>query len=162
MLQNPLCPFFVLFCNVVATSDQRDFELIKKITDNLSQFAKANASIGKVYGLFSKFLELCAPLIKRKAGASIPENVASASSNTSRVDGDAPRPMKYLSADMFGQGPNALSGPVMRRETPSVPRSVEGLGWDDSLMWELFGNQPSLEWADSELWDTMTLLNSAS
>jgi hypothetical protein len=42
--------------------------MIKNITDDLRQFAKANVSIGKLYGLFSKFLDLCAPLIKPNQG----------------------------------------------------------------------------------------------
>jgi hypothetical protein len=30
-----------------------------------------------------------------------------------------------------------------------------------SLMWELFDNQPSLGWAESELWDAMAQLDAA-
>ncbi|CAI7591497.1 unnamed protein product [Penicillium pancosmium] len=150
MLLYPLSPFFVLFCNVVATSDQRDFEMIKKITDDLRQFAKANAPIGKLYGLFSKFLDLCTPLIKVNTG--LPSSGATISS----------LPNDPSNAMMFGRGDrimDTLPSPITSRASVSgIPQPMEG--WDDSLMWELFDNQPSLGWAESELWDGMSLLSS--
>lgn len=166
MLLFPLSPFFVLFCNVVATSDLQDFEMIKKITDDLRQFAKANASIGKLYGLFSKFLDLCAPLIKADtvSGPYESEPTPLAESRLSRkMRGHQAGPY----TDMFGrtadQVLNTLPvGTAVSRMTSDVPQpgeapSVEG--WDDSLMWELFGNQPSLGWTESELWDAMAQLD---
>lgn len=166
MLLFPLSPFFVLFCNVVATSDHQDFEMIKKITDDLRQFAKANASIGKLYGLFSKFLDLCAPLIKAEAvpGLCEGEPALPAESRLGRKTlGHQPGPY----TDMFGrtadQVLNTLSGGITAgRMTSEVLQSGEAHsveGWDDSLMWELFGNQPSLGWTETELWDAMTQLD---
>jgi hypothetical protein len=154
MLLYPLSPFFVLFCNVVATSDQRDFEMIKKITDDLRQFAKANAPIGKLYGLFSKFLDLCTPLIKGNTG------LTSSSVTISSLSNDP----SNLNIVMFGRADRAidtLPSPVTttsKAPTAGISQSMEG--WDDSLMWELFDNQPSLGWAESELWDAMTQLSS--
>lgn len=161
MLLYPLSPFFVLFCNVVATSDRRDFEMIKKITDDLRQFAKANASIGKLYGLFSKFLDLCTPLIKSNTGH--PSISAAGSSSSSEPSN--------LNVMMLGRGDQMLDStstgvdlpsPIAstNRATPGVGVSQPMEGWDDSLMWELFDNQPSLGWAESELWDAMTQLSS--
>lgn len=150
MLLYPLSPFFVLFCNVVATSDQRDFEMIKKITDDLGQFAKANAPIGKLYGLFSKFLDLCTPLIKVNTG--LPSSGATISS----------LPNDPSNVTMFGRGDrimDTLPSPITSRASASgIPQPMEG--WDDRLMWELFDNQPSLGWAESELWDGISLLSS--
>ncbi|KAJ5162263.1 hypothetical protein N7492_007655 [Penicillium capsulatum] len=160
MLLVPLSPFFVLFCSVVATSDRRDFEMIKKITDDLRQFAMANASIGKVYRLFSKFLDLCAPLIKKDPRTFPPQNASTSADN---VRGKAVSRMDSSYPDVFdrtGQNVSSLQSPAMSGGASSVSQSVEG--WDDSLMWELFDNQPSLEWADSGLWDSMAMLDAAS
>jgi hypothetical protein len=166
MLLFPLSPFFVLFCNVVATSDHQDFEMIKKITDDLRQFAKANASIGKLYGLFSKFLDLCAPLIKADAVSGLYESELAlpAESRLGRkMLGHQPGPYTDLLGRTADQILNTLSGGTSASKTASdIPDSGEAQsdqGWDDGLMWELFGNQPSLGWTESELWDAMAHLD---
>jgi hypothetical protein len=159
MLLSPLSPFFVLFCNVVATSDQRDFEMIKNITDDLRQSAKANVSIGKLYGLFSKFLDVCAPLIKPNQGMLESMSVFPVGGKTLGQSTSYP--------DVYGRMGDQvlhLPSPTTSRTASEIgqsgePQSVEG--WDDSLMWELFDNQPSLGWAESELWDAMAQLDAA-
>lgn len=146
----PLAPFFVLFCNVIATSNEKDFDMIQNITDDLHQFAGANASIGKLYKLFSKFLDLCAPLVKGP--------LEQPPATLARVE-SADKPTQNGSfTDIFGraadQAVETLQGPDPTTGDSTVPRAVEG--WDDSLVWELFNNQPSLGWAESELWGAMT------
>lgn len=132
--------------------------MIKNITDDLRQFAKANVSIGKLYGLFSKFLDLCAPLIK-------PNHGMLDSMSVFPVDGKVLGQTSFY-PDVYArtgdQVPHTLPSPMISRATSSMgqsgePQSVEG--WDDSLMWELFDNQPSLGWAESELWDAMAQLD---
>lgn len=159
MFITPLCPFFVLFCNVVATSDQQDFELIKKVTDDLRQFSKANASIGKLYGLFSKFLDLCAPLIKKNTASFLPDqNGAAFSGGIGAGEASLNRVDSYPDMlDRNNQMLHSFPSPMAGQGVSSGPQSVEG--WDDGMMWELFDNQPSLEWVDSALWDTMTQLD---
>ncbi|KAJ5336465.1 uncharacterized protein N7506_004487 [Penicillium brevicompactum] len=150
MLLSPLAPFFVLFCNVIATSNEKDFDMIQNITDDLHQFAEANASIGKLYKLFSKFLDLCAPLVKGP-----PEQPSTTLTRVESTD----KPTQDVSfTDIFGraadQAAETLKDADPTTGDPTVPRAVEG--WDDSLVWELFNNQPSLGWAESELWGAMT------
>ncbi|KAJ6032247.1 transcriptional regulator family: Fungal Specific TF [Penicillium herquei] len=163
MLLFPLSPFFVLFCNVVATSDHRDFEMMKKITGDLRQFAKANASIGKLYGLFTKFLDLCAPLIKTNPWSSSDSSIPDFHNNPN--SGETPSQMITSHAETACQGTNTLQplpSPGTNSTVSGVPQSVPSVeGWDDNLMWELFDNQPSLGWAESELWDAMTQLNAS-
>lgn len=160
MLLVPLSPFFVLFCNVVATSDHRDYEMIRTITDDLRQFAKANASIGKLCALFAKFLDLCAPLIKSNPPAGASEQFNASQHGNNPTERGFPGQLRSAYPDMLQQDArqvhNALPSPQPSSETFGVPPSVEG--WDDSLIWELFDNQPSLGWADSELWNAMTQL----
>ncbi|KAJ5334808.1 hypothetical protein N7452_007211 [Penicillium brevicompactum] len=143
-------PFFVLFCNVIATSNEKDFDMIQNITDDLHQFAGANASIGKLYKLFSKFLDLCAPLVKGP-----PEQPSTTLPGVESTD----KPTQDVSfTDNFGraadQAAETLKGSDPTAGDSTVSRAVEG--WDDSLVWELFNNQPSLGWAESELWGAMT------
>lgn len=159
MLLFPLSPFFVLFCNVVATSDHRDFEMIKEITGNLRQFAKANASIDKLYGLFTKFLDLCTPLIKGKDPWSSSEDTVPGFPGGLN-SGREPPPFGSPYTEMFGRNSDhtltTLPSPGPSRAVSDVPQSVPSVeGWDDNLMWELFDNQPSLGWAESELWDAI-------
>ncbi|KAJ6191538.1 hypothetical protein N7519_001559 [Penicillium mononematosum] len=157
MLLFPLAPFFVLFCNVIATSNERDFNMIKNITDDLHQFAEANASIGKLYKLFSKFLDLCAPLVKGNTEPSCSEQPAAAPSDANTAGNTEAQMASYT--DIFGRATGTdqslvrLGGTDSTGEGPTAPPSVEG--WNDSLVWELFDNQPSLGWAESELWNAM-------
>ncbi|KAJ5555013.1 hypothetical protein N7535_007455 [Penicillium sp. DV-2018c] len=151
MLLFPLAPFFALFCNVIATSNERDFDMIKNITDDLRQFAQANASIGKLYKLFSLFLDLCAPLVKGMSGGVRSEQPAAALSvgdmagnPEGRVGSYLPSIIRVTERDIASLRGADTTG------NPTATRSVEG--WDDSLVWELFDNQPSLGWAESELW----------
>jgi hypothetical protein len=128
MLLSPLSPFFVLFCNVVATSDQRYFEMIKNITEDVRQFAKANVSIGKLYGLFSKFLDPCAPLIKPNQGMLESMSVFPAGGKTLGQSTSYP--------DVYGRTGDQvlhLPSPTTSRTTYEVgqsgePQSVEGWG----------------------------------
>ncbi|KGO48458.1 Transcription factor, fungi [Penicillium expansum] len=158
MLLFPLAPFFVLFCNVIATSNEEDFNMIKNITDELHQFAEANASIGRLCKLFSKFLDLCAPLVKGNPEHSRSEHPAAALSDTETAGNTEGQMASHT--DIFDRAVDAdqalvsLRGAESTRGEPNAPPSVEG--WDDSLVWELFNNQPSLGWAESELWNVMT------
>ncbi|KAJ5967914.1 hypothetical protein N7501_004162 [Penicillium viridicatum] len=161
MLLFPLAPFFVLFCNVIATSNERDFNLIKKITDDLRQFAEANASIGKLYKLFSKFLDLCAPLVKGNPKPSRSEQPAAALSDANTAGNTEGQMASYT--DILGRAADADQALVSLGGTdstggPTASPSVEG--WNDSLVWDLFDNQPSLGWADSELWNVMSQFDS--
>ncbi|KGO75451.1 Transcription factor, fungi [Penicillium italicum] len=157
MLLFPLAPFFVLFCNVIATSDERDFNMIKNITDELHQFAEANASIARLCKLFSKFLDLCAPLVKGNPEHSHSEQPATALADADKAGNTEDQTVSH--ANMFSRAADpdqalvALGGTDTIEGEPSAPPSMEG--WDDSLVWELFNNQPSLGWAESELWNAM-------
>lgn len=123
--------------------------MIQNITDDLHQSAGANVSIGKLYKLFSKFLDLCAPLVK------------------AQIEHSAPTLARLEPANKFGQDEaytgvfdqaadrttvNTHGSDFTVRDS-ATPRAMEG--WDDNLVWELFDNQPSLGWAESELWSAI-------
>ncbi|KAJ5219959.1 transcriptional regulator family: Fungal Specific TF [Penicillium chermesinum] len=142
----PLTPFFVLFCNVVATSDHKDFEMMRNTTNDLRQFAEIHPPFRKLYGLFSKFMDLCAPLMEntqRPPSASL----LPAQNGPNNAHLAPPYPDIY---DRSVHQPNLLPSPIASKADSGA---VEG--WDDSLMWELFDNQPTIGWAESGLWDAM-------
>ncbi|PYH91574.1 hypothetical protein BO71DRAFT_459616 [Aspergillus ellipticus CBS 707.79] len=60
----PLSPYFVLFYNVVSTSNVRDFILMKDVTAGLSRFTAANPCIDKLHHFLESLLNLCSPLVE--------------------------------------------------------------------------------------------------
>lgn len=123
--------------------------MIHKITDDLHQFAEANASIGKLFKLFSKFLDLCAPLVNGQ-----PEQPTVTLSGTGPAD-KLDRAGSYT--DVFGRAADQAMASLQNSKSnagdSTTPRAMGG--WDDSLIWELFDNQPSLGWTESDLWNAM-------
>ncbi|KAL0256856.1 hypothetical protein SLS55_007665 [Diplodia seriata] len=67
LLFYPLTPFFILFCNVVATSNRDDFALMKAMTEDLSDFSDRSTSIERLQRLFTIFLGLAEPLLDEDA-----------------------------------------------------------------------------------------------
>jgi hypothetical protein len=64
MLSYPLCPFFVVFCNVVGTSNERDFQLLQAVTDGISTLVTENKYVNRLHRLCATLLSLCTPLVK--------------------------------------------------------------------------------------------------
>ncbi|KAH7351489.1 hypothetical protein BKA66DRAFT_475925 [Pyrenochaeta sp. MPI-SDFR-AT-0127] len=64
-LYHPLTPFFVLFCNVVATSNKEDFQTLKLVTSQLDDLVDLSSSIAKLQALFKAFVGLCSGLITK-------------------------------------------------------------------------------------------------
>ena len=54
-----LTPLFVLFCNVVATSDPNDFDTLERVTGELEGLVEPSTSIARLQTLFKSFIELC-------------------------------------------------------------------------------------------------------
>ncbi|KAH8667163.1 hypothetical protein BGZ61DRAFT_522230 [Ilyonectria robusta] len=59
VLLYPLCPFFTLFCHVVETGNESDFQLLKEVADGLSMFAEYIASVGNLQKLCNTLISLC-------------------------------------------------------------------------------------------------------
>ena len=58
-----MTPFYVIFCNVVGTSNMEDYQLLRDTTQGLQQFIDYNPAIARLYHLFTTFLNLCSPLV---------------------------------------------------------------------------------------------------
>jgi len=132
MLSYPLCPFFVVFCNVVGTSNAADFQLLQDVTDGISTLVSENKFVNRLHRLCTTLLGLCKPLVMN----SVPPPQA----YTAEVSGYPAMPV--------GTGP----------EQVNAAGDVEGFmasSWDDDMMWQLFQSQPSLDWFNADIPDPM-------
>lgn len=141
----PLCPFFVVFCNVVGTSNELDFQLLQAVTDGISALVTENKYVNRLHRLCATLLSLCTPLVK-------------SSGSQERNNMNAAIPGFSTQASM---GPSTLSG---ISNTPDTLGVAPGAGnsntdgflastWNDDMMWQLFQSQPSLDWFNADILD---------
>mgnify|MGYP006876458131 FL=1 len=64
LLVYPITAYFVLFCNVVATSDTDDFKLMTTIADCLTRIETTSRPIIQVRAIFCHFLSLAAQVFE--------------------------------------------------------------------------------------------------
>lgn len=178
MLSYPLCPFFILFCNVITTSNQGDFTLMQDITNGLSAFSGSTKYFARLYRLLSFLTRLSEPLVQLKSMVvpqlTSPEGHANIeyiqhwtskrthrqSVNTihrSSSDGNAyptwDNPTHWQTDDnLEGQcGLPFTIPPAGYAGDRSTPGEHSSLPWDDSRLLELFQTQPTLNWFDANV-----------
>ncbi|KAK7705492.1 hypothetical protein SLS57_010026 [Botryosphaeria dothidea] len=101
LLFYPLTPFFVLFCNVVATSHRPDFALMKSMTDDLAELADHSPSIERLHRLFTVFLSLAEPLLDEDIDEGATEPNGRATSSTRRRQHRRQRNSHGQALDMY-------------------------------------------------------------
>jgi hypothetical protein len=134
MLSYPLCPFFVVFCNVVGTSDARDFQLLQDVTDEISTLVTKNKYVHRLHRLCETLLGLSRPLVQPTA----PNSHASASVPIVQVAGSS---LPTLDAPVVLDTSNASANGFMTST------------WNDDMMSQLFQFQPSLDWFNADILD---------
>lgn len=145
MLSYPLCPFFVVFCNVVGTSSERDFQLLQAVTDGISALVTENKYVNRLYRLCTTLLSLCTPLVntsgpqdRSNMNAAMPRFSAQTSMQPSTLPSMSNTPdILNASSNIGGSSADAL--------LPST--------WNDDMMWQLFQSQPSLDWFNADILD---------
>ncbi|PYI36836.1 hypothetical protein BP00DRAFT_483160 [Aspergillus indologenus CBS 114.80] len=150
----PMTPFYVLFCNVVGTSNVEDFQLMRDTTKGLSRFIDFNPAIGRLYHLFTQFLVLCSPLVEKEDSTS-PCSVQQSMNldpEEPNVPLDAGIPLLSTDNQLYN-GPAHLGGTEGARSFDTTTQPEMNSWWNNAQMWELFGTQPSLEWVNSEITD---------
>jgi len=141
ILSYPLTPFFVLFCNVVGTSNLRDFELLQDVADSVSSLVVENKSAEKLHRLCSTLLAVCRPMVYGANAAQAPTTSTPEGGSTNSAALELSLAQAELNAS------DTLN---------SMSRPVEGgamAPWDDEMMRQLFQCQPSLDWFDSDILD---------
>ncbi|KAB2108330.1 hypothetical protein AG0111_0g3069 [Alternaria gaisen] len=139
MLSYPLCPFFVVFCNVVGTSSARDFQLLQDVTDGLSGLVTENKYVHRLHRLCATLLGLCKPLVRT---SDLHEQVPRPNGGSAAPLGTCPLPAG------FGNGPDILNSGGSDVTPSMMPSS-----WNDDMMWQLFQSQPSLDWFNADILD---------
>lgn len=145
MLSYPLCPFFVVFCNVVGTSSERDFQLLQAVTDGISALVTENKYVNRLHRLCATLLSLCTPLVKTS-------ELQNRSNTNAAVPGFSGRSSAHLSTlssvhntpDLLNVAPNADT---------NDPDGFLPSTWNDDMMWQLFQSQPSLDWFNADILD---------
>ncbi|KAL1387340.1 hypothetical protein HDK64DRAFT_133516 [Phyllosticta capitalensis] len=74
VLYYPLRPYYVLFCNVVATSHVADYEIMKDFAESLTELPALNDSAIRLQKLCATLVSLCTPLIQRAKEAAAAAN----------------------------------------------------------------------------------------
>ncbi|CAG7554585.1 unnamed protein product [Fusarium equiseti] len=161
VLLYPLTPFFVLFCNVMATSDPQDLELLRQVTAVISGVQEYYKFGKNLYKLFSQFLSLCLQSCNEQdCGRSHCNNYG-----TSRLTVQEPE-ANYTQPGQFASPPTSLGLPFPEARNPSLSTTAKvtqlpeqdtycadqhgsgtgmpaGPEWDDKLIWEIFAAQLS-------------------
>ncbi|CAI7593689.1 unnamed protein product [Penicillium crustosum] len=147
VLLYPLSPFYVLFCNIIGELDMDDYNLMKDITQSLSQFA-TSPYISKLLKLLDYLHNLCVPLIQAKQRMGPQAKVPTLYPSMTGTWHDHPATHEnahLLMARSPDMDPNAGAHP-QQLQTPSD----ENYAPDDALMWQLFNSELSLEWFESD------------
>lgn len=140
-MYHPLTPFFVLFCHVVATSSEQDFQMLKLVASGLDGLTHLSSSIAKVQNLFNSFIELS-------------EGVVVSGPGNSMAPGEDQR------GHSQGQHSVQDSDSQLAMEREGLPTDEQmGLSLDILLdqqianfdpVWGLFDAQPTLDWLDAD------------
>jgi hypothetical protein len=133
MLSYPLCPFFVVFCNVVGTSNAKDFQLLEDVTDSISELVTENKFVNRLHRLCTTLLGLCKPLIHTGS--------TSTTASTLGVPEKAVLPA------------NLNSGQLNFLDTNNDFGDFSNSSWNDQMMTDLFNAQPSLDWFNADVLD---------
>ncbi|KNG50554.1 c6 transcription factor [Stemphylium lycopersici] len=159
VLYHPLTPFFVLFCNIVASSNESDFRLLNVVTSQLDGLTGFSPSIAKLQTLFKSFIGLCEGLVVREKeitlytadneqhqlAVELPRGCTSAPQPSSQVSDD----QTQLPVNMEG----LVAEPAMMnqpgQEIPPDFPTDNSLGMLDQG-WGLFDTQPTLGWLDAD------------
>ncbi|KAH8722501.1 putative Zn(II)2Cys6 transcription factor-like protein [Phaeosphaeriaceae sp. PMI808] len=136
ILSYPLCPFFVVFCNVVGTSNVQDFQLLQGVTDCISELVSENKFVNRLHRLCTTLITLCKPLVQ--------ERISSGQGNIVTYTDVSEAPLLPTDDTSLALG------------VPNVNGNADGFitsSWDDDMMWQLFQSQPSLDWFNSDILD---------
>ncbi|CAG8094139.1 unnamed protein product [Penicillium salamii] len=164
VLLYPLTPFFVIFCNIVATSNASDLILLKEATATVASIGENFSFSMNLHSLLSQLIHLCSLLENPGRQPSITNTGDITSNDESSVPPNLSISMiaKSSQEDQQLQEPT-VSDPASGLHTQtnsnfdysSLDQSSDQNGskrnsiWDGGLLWDFFNIQPSVEWFDA-------------
>ncbi|GIJ87077.1 hypothetical protein Asppvi_005979 [Aspergillus pseudoviridinutans] len=160
----PLCPFFVLFCHVVCTANNSDFNLMENISTGFSGLPAPNKHIAKLHTLCRTLVNICRPLVVRPRDAITSANVPGheecsglerrqgtmTPTGTGSDDHNPPRsgqkPDHARSSIGTASGTGSLISLNGEGWSLGVDAPTDPTLWDNELIWQLFNSEPSIDW----------------
>ncbi|KAI2835784.1 hypothetical protein CBS147321_11255 [Aspergillus niger] len=164
VLLYPLTPFFVIFCNIVATSDVDDLKLLKEATVTVASIGENFSFSMNLHGLLSQLIKLCSQLevpLKQTSTTKFGEDQSNGKvpellNNPHAVmPEESEKDQNSRLTTTFGQAAevDANTDPQMENLSSSQFSDQDGSRrnsiWDDGLLWDFFNIQPSVEWFDA-------------
>jgi hypothetical protein len=143
ILSYPLTPFFVLFCNVVGTSNVDDYKLLQAVTESISSLVMEYTYVEKIHMLCDTLLTVCKPMVQQHPSFQPAPLTIMPHENTTSHRQSAGIQLEQTERQDY----DAVTDTSMQ-----VAANVT-LSWDDEMMSQLFHCQPSLDWFDSEILD---------
>lgn len=158
VLYHPLTPFFVLFCNVVATSNAKDFDTLERVTDELEGLVGLSTSIAKLQTLFKSFIELCEGLVseKRQRTCTFDTEADFQASRARYMPLATSQSLSYAPSNGVPASSSGLHDllptNVVPFEAPDTEFVFTSSNTHSSLDpgWGLFDVQPTLDWLDAD------------
>ncbi|KAF2794071.1 hypothetical protein K505DRAFT_242965, partial [Melanomma pulvis-pyrius CBS 109.77] len=141
VLYHPLTPFFVLFCHVVATSSEHDFQMLKQIASGLDGLTHLSPSIAKVQNLFNSFIELSEGVVVSGPGKLTTPGVGL--ETRPQIEGATQQPVSRMDVE----GP---SFPGNDQISMSLELPMDNMIANLDPVWGLFDAQPTLDWLDAD------------
>ncbi|KAL4910619.1 hypothetical protein BDW74DRAFT_184459 [Aspergillus multicolor] len=143
------CAFFVVFCHIIGTLDRNDYNLMRSITESLSQF-KQDPHLGKLLGLLQSLERMCEPLfverdtdVQQEAGTSV------TSATNDHTTANVMAPVNAVPQVNYGGGGpdiNLLNNESMQFPSTGIDFSAEG------LMWQLFNSEVPAGWLTADMY----------
>ena len=133
ILLYPLSAFFVIFCNIVDTSNRADYELMSQITSRLSHF-KRDPHLCKLVHLLQSLVHLCHPIFQEQVPVAPDATALVTSGSETHIGGIS---TSFNSAESIPFQNTSGSGSL-------YSEMMYGTG----PMWEVFNSQVPGDWLD--------------
>lgn len=133
ILLYPLSAFFVIFCNIVDTSNRSDYELMGQITCRLSHF-KRDPHLCKLVHLLQSLVNLCDPIFQEQAQL-VPDTTALVTSGSEAAMGGISASFNNVDSIPF-------------QNTTSSGSLYSDMMYGTGPMWEVFNSQVPGDWLD--------------
>ncbi|KOS46929.1 hypothetical protein ACN38_g2120 [Penicillium nordicum] len=144
LLVYPITAYFVLFCNVIATSDTDDFKLMTTITNCLTRIETTSRPIIQVRTIFQHFLSLARAVFEDDSNATVSSQNHQLQSQSTTLQPWMPNDLFLPStADAVSPfSPSLLTGMENFSEMSFFPENEMFIPFSDHLPG--FGNDPSI------------------
>ena len=145
----------MLFCNIVATSNEQDYATLQRVASGLDKLAEMSPSIMKLQNLFRSFIELCQNLITDNAREHTwtPPNLDVSNIITAQTQESLP-PVR---STQDSRTRTDLPGIELStsQDLPVAPEFTNNGLLGDAItasdpIWELFDAQPTIDWLDAD------------